>query len=158
MRELLAAYGLSEVYPQLLDLLGAREITPLQASQHLDALAMAFDAASAVICSPFFFAADIAPEARAIAIDGSAAMIARGDHREAMFWIAATFTRCQQVFLSDAPELVAEHEPAYLDLLADLGAATEEAMQQRKAAIRQALPFVRQTVTAIMDANPDILP
>jgi hypothetical protein len=142
----------------LLDLLGAREITPLRASQHLDALATAFDAASAVIRSPFFFAADITPDARAIAIDGSAAMIARGDYREAMFWIAATFTRCQQVFLRDALDLVPQHEPAYLKLLADLGTATEGAMRQRKAAIRQALPFIRQTAAAIMDANRDILP
>lgn len=156
VRDLLAAYGLSEVYPQLLDLLGAREITPLQASHHLAALAMAFDAASQVIRSPLFFAADLTPEARGIPIDGSAAMIARGDHREAMFWIAATSTRCQQVFRSDAPELVAEHEPLYLDLLANLGVAGAAELELRKQEIERALPRIWETALAIIAANPGI--
>lgn len=158
VREVLAAYGQTALYPALLDLLGARVITPEQARHHLGALARAFDAASEIIRSPFFFAADITSEARVIPIDGSAAMIARGDHREAMFWIAATFTRCQQVFLHDAPELVAEHEPAYRDLLADLGATAEGAINQRKAEIHESIPTVWATATAILDANPGIVP
>lgn len=158
VRELLSAYGQERLYPHLLDLLGARDISPEGAWQHLAELALAFDAASEAIRTPFFFAADIAPDARAVPIDGSAAMIERGDHREAMFWIAATFTRCQQVFLRDAAGLVAVHEPAYQSLLSDLGAATEPALQQRQAEIRMALPAIWQTAVAIMDANPGIVP
>ena len=156
VRELLEDYGQDGIYPLLLDLLGAREISPALARRHLDALALAFDMASGVIRTPFFFAADITPGARVIPTDGSAAMIARGDHREAMFWIAATFTRCQQVLQSDAPGLFAEHEAAYLSLLHELGAATDGEMQRRKEQIREAEPAILRTATAIMDANPEI--
>lgn len=157
VRELLADYGQDEVYPLLLELLGAREVSPARARRHLDALALAFDAASDVIRTPYFFAADITLGARVVPIDGSAAMIARGDHREAMFWIAATATRCQQVFLSDAPGLFAEHEAAYLSLLHELGAATDAELQRRKEEIREAIPAIWRTATAIMDANPEIV-
>lgn len=156
VRELLAVYGQSQIYPLLLDLPGARTITPQRASEHLGALEAAFDVASMVIRSPFFFAADISEEARVVPIDGSAAMIARGDHQEAMFWLAATFTRCQQVFLRDAPGLVAEHAPAYDSLLADLGITGRADLHRRKQEIASALPAIWEMALAIIAANPEV--
>jgi hypothetical protein len=72
-------------YPSLLELLGCARMERGQAERHLAALAAAFDAAKGVIATPFFFAADLTDAARPIAIDGSQDLIARGDHREAIF-------------------------------------------------------------------------
>jgi hypothetical protein len=94
-RELLADYDRLDSYETLLELLGCVHLSREQGERHLAALADAFDAAKAVITTPFSFASDISDVARPIAIDGSRELIARGDHREAVFWIVATSCRCQ---------------------------------------------------------------
>lgn len=156
-RELLEEYGQTAIYPTLLDLLGATSITPERATHHLDTLSCAFDASAAAIRSPFFFAADITEAGRPVAIDGSAGMIAAGDHREAMFWIAATWCRCMQVLQTDATDTdIAVHERAFRDLLADLGIATVADIGNRLDAIRAALPGIWAVAERIMALNPAI--
>jgi len=59
--------------------------------QHLAALTESFDAAKALIVTPFFFAADISDIARPIAIDGSRELIAHGEHREAIWMVVTIF-------------------------------------------------------------------
>ena len=66
-------------------MLGCAQMNAVRAEQHLAALSEAFDAAKALIVTPFFFAADISDIARPIAIDGSRELIARGEHREGHF-------------------------------------------------------------------------
>ena len=84
-------------------------------------------------------------------------MIARGDHREAVFWIVATHCRCQKVLYHDAPAEVQERfRPASKRLLGDLGIASPDALQQRGAQVRAFLPRLWGVAEAIMAANPDI--
>ncbi|MGN6359730.1 MAG: hypothetical protein ACTHNK_05015, partial [Thermomicrobiales bacterium] len=97
VRELLRDYNRAAFYPTLLELLGCADMSRDRALQHLAALTEAFDAAAAVIETPFFFASDLSQAARSIAIDGSRDLIERGDQREAVFWLVATYARCQQV-------------------------------------------------------------
>jgi hypothetical protein len=59
-----------------------------------------FDTAKAVIKTPFSFASDISDAAGPIAIDGSRELIERGLHREAVFWIVVTYSRCQKVLFT----------------------------------------------------------
>lgn len=156
-RELLAEYGHEEFHETLLELLGCERISRARVEHHLDALAEAFDAAKAVIRTPFFFASDISDTARPIAIDGSREMIDGGWHREAVFWIAATYSRCRKVMWDDAP--AAERErftPGYRALLGDLGIASFADLQQRSGVIREALPRVWEVAEAIMAANSGI--
>ncbi|HEV2067551.1 MAG TPA: hypothetical protein VGR08_12015, partial [Thermomicrobiales bacterium] len=89
-RELLAEYGHSDLYETLLGLLGCARMSRAHVEHHLAALAEAFDAAAAVVTTPFFFAPDISDIARPIAIDGSRELIEHGSHREAVFWMVAT--------------------------------------------------------------------
>ena len=49
----------------------------------------------------FLFSGDITPQARGVAIGGSQALIDRGDHRDAMFWIVATFARCHAILAAE---------------------------------------------------------
>ncbi|WP_211305389.1 hypothetical protein, partial [Crossiella equi] len=54
------------------------------------------------------------PAARAVAVDGTAAQIEAGEHREAVFWLVAT---CARALLA----LRRDDDPGFAELLADLG-------------------------------------
>jgi hypothetical protein len=156
VRDLLADYGRAAFYPTLLELLGCADMSRDRALQHLAALTEAFDAASAVVKTPFFFASDLSQAARPIAIDGSRDLIARGDQREAVFWLVATYARCQQVFQHDAPALLERFRPGFARLLADLGITSLADMRRRGAEVEAFLPQLWAEAEAIMAANPDI--
>jgi hypothetical protein len=157
-RELLADYNRLDAYAPLLDLLGCAQMTPAQAARHLDALAEAFDAAKAVVTTPFPFAGDISDLARPIAIDGSRALIEAGDHREAVFWIAATWSRCQQILQRDAPTgLRHAFDAGFGRLLADLGVASPADLRRRGDQIAAALPWIWGVADDIIAANSDIV-
>lgn len=157
VRELLAEYGHLDFYPTLLELLGCARISRERSQQHLLALADAFDTAKTVIKTPFFFAADISDQARPIAIDGSRELIESGNHREAIFWMAATYSRCQIVFAHDAAvETQERFTPGYRALLGDLGISSYADILQRSEQIRRTLPRVWAVAEAIIAGNPDI--
>lgn len=102
-REVLAAHGRDDVYDHLLGLLGCAGVEPAAVQHHLEALAVTFDTAAALARTRFEYSADIAPPARAAAIDGSRRLVDDGNHREAVFWVIATASRCQSVVDVDAP-------------------------------------------------------
>jgi hypothetical protein len=153
-RAALADLGRPGVYPELLRLLGAADLTAARVGRHVDALGQAFDAAAAVARTPFFFSSDLSVEARPIAIDGSRELVACGDHREAMFWVVATFARCQAVFEADAPGLAREHEGAFRAAAADLGIATHGDIRRRAAEVRAALPALDRALLARVHRTP----
>jgi len=158
VRELLEKYGRADFYEPLLDLLGCAQITPSQVNRHVDRLADVFDAAQAVIRSPFSFASDISDLARPVAIDGSRELIENGDHREAVFWIAVTYSRCQKVLAEDGPpEMFDRYAPGYRALLADLGIHTFADLRQRSQQVLEMLPRIWDVAEAIMAANPQIV-
>lgn len=156
-RELLAEYGQSPFYPALLEPLGCARVGRARVERHLAALAEAFDAAKGVIESPFPFAADLSDQARPIAIDGSRELIARGDHREAIFWMVATYSRCEKVLHQDAPTgMRGRFTPGYRRLLGDLGITSFADLQRREEQVLELLPQVWVVAEAIMAANPGI--
>ncbi len=157
VRELLAAYGHADFYEPLLALLGGVEMSQAQVAQHLGALSAVFDTAKTVIKTSFFFAADISDLARPVAIDGSRELIEGGYQREAIFWMVATYSRCQQVLYQDGTVTMQEQfKPGYQQLLADLGITGFADLQRRSEQIKHFLPRVWTVAEAIMDANPDI--
>lgn len=157
VRKLLAAYGRLDFYPSLLDLIGCRDWPRQRAERHLPALAAAFDAAQAALTTPFPFATDITPAARPIAIDGSRGLIARGDHREAVFWMVVTYARCLQVLASDAsPVALEQHAGGFRSLLSDLGIESTGDLLQCRDDVVELLPTVMRTAEAIIAANPEI--
>lgn len=156
-RNVLQEYGLDSVYLELLELLGCAHLTPQQVEQHVDGLARTFDAAAAAAKTPFFFSTDISPVSRPIAIDGSYELIRAGNHREAIFWIVATYARCHKILAADAPHLQHELAPAFEAVIADLGIATSDARKRRADEVIRFLPKLRETAEAIMLANPDIV-
>lgn len=155
-RELLAEYGCTELYEALLEVLGCARMSPERAREHLAALSQAFDAAAAVIKSPFPFAGDISAFARSIAIDGSGELIESGRQREAVFWLVATYSRCRQVFDADAPELQERYNDGYRRLMADLGIQSFADLARRKASVEALIPRVWAAAEDIMAANRGI--
>ena len=157
VRELLAEYGQVEFHETLLELLGAARFSRAQVLRHLATLTEIFDAAGRFIQTPFPFASDINDTARPIAIDGSVELIGRGYHREAMFWIGVTHSRCQKVLWCDAPEpLTQSFKGSYQELASDLGVPTFDAVRRRCAEIERILPRVLELAEGMMAANSAI--
>ncbi len=157
VQELLADYGHLDFRETLLETLGCAAMSRVRAEHHLASLPDLFDAAAAVIKTPFPFAADITSVARPIAIDGSRELIEQGHHREAIFWMAVTYARCQKVLHDDASvEMRDRFAPGFRELLADLGIASSADLQERNAQVTELLPRVWEVAEAIMAANPEI--
>jgi len=157
-RGVLNQYGKSDVYDVLLDLLGCVEFEPEQVQHHLNALARNFDAATKVVKTPFPFSSDITTLARPIVIDGSRKLIDSGDHREAIFWMVATFARCDKILAADAPlSMHQEFAPAFGEILTDLGILSPPDLLDRGERVRLFLPILWKTTEEIIAANPDVI-
>lgn len=156
-RGVLADYGLSDRYPQLLELLGCANWTPELTQKHLDGLARTFDIAADAAKTPFFFSTDMTPEARPIAIDGCQALIQAGNHREAVFWIVATYARCHKILAADAsPAQQRELVPAFESVLADLGLTRPEAFARRAEEVLAFLPALWEIAERIVATGSGI--
>lgn len=137
-------------------LLGCARLSAARTGHHLDELARTFDAAAEVARTPFFFSGDITAGARPVAIDGSRYLVERGDHREAVFWIIATFARCHTVLAADAPELHQARLPAFRDAVADLGVTSTDDLLRRGERVIAFLPELRRTAEKILSAGTGI--
>ncbi|MEU6712030.1 hypothetical protein ABZ897_11195 [Nonomuraea sp. NPDC046802] len=146
VRDLLTAHGRLDFHEGLLDLLGCADLGVSRIERHLAALEKAFDAAAAVRAPSYRFDSDISELARPMTVDGTRQLIDQGLHREAVFWIVATYARClakrQATGLSG-------YEDGLLELLADLGAETFVDRRRRGDRVLAALPGVWQTAMAL---------
>jgi hypothetical protein len=156
-RELLADYGHLEFHETLLEVLGSARIGRERVSRHLATLAEIFDAAKSAIKTLFPFASDISDSARPSAIDGSLDLIGDGYHREAMFWIGVSHSRCQKVLSCDAPEdLTQSFKDSYQELVSDLGVPTFTEARRRREEIERILPRVCDLAEGIIVRNHEI--
>ncbi|MFF2327650.1 MULTISPECIES: hypothetical protein [unclassified Streptomyces] len=155
-REVLTGYGSLGLYPELLDLLGCRNLPAHRVQHHLRALTHTFDATTGVAETPFFFSSDITPAARPIAIDGSQDLIDRGAPHEAVFWIIATFARCHTILAADAPGLHDALAPAFHAAVTDLGISSTGDLLHRAEEVTRFLPRLWRTAEYILANNPDI--
>ncbi|MBM0239283.1 hypothetical protein JNW88_22950 [Micromonospora sp. ATA32] len=117
-------------------------------------MAVTFDVAARVTRTPFFFSADLTAAARPVVVDGSLELIEAGWHREAMFWILATYARCQAVLAADAPQLVAGLLPSFEAALADLGVLSVAQRRRRADEVLGFLPRWWATAEEIVAALP----
>jgi hypothetical protein len=150
-REALARCGLADRYPPLLAELGCAGVAPDRVSAHLDAMAAAFDAAAAGPAAPFFFAADLTPAARPVAVDGARELVAAGDHREAVFWLVATFARCVQALDATGAPSADRHRDAFAAAVEDLlGLRRPEDLARRRTAVLTGLPDLLATAEEVL--------
>jgi hypothetical protein len=157
VRDVLEEYSRIALYPDLLQLLGCAELGADRVDHHLAALARTFDAAAATAKTQFFFSSDITPAARSIAIEGMRGLIRAGDHREAVFWIVATFARCHKILAVDAPQSAQrEFAPAFEEVLADLGIFATDDLMRRAESVMHFLPELWVNAEGIIAANPGV--
>jgi len=151
-RATLVAHDRLEVYGRLLELTGCAAAQPDQVQRHLDRLAVTFDRAAALARTPFFFSSDITPVARPIAIGGSQDLIAAGRHREAVFWVIATYARCQRILSADAPDVAAQTAPWFAEAVEELLSVSGVADLQRRAGLTLSfLPELSATAETILE-------
>jgi hypothetical protein len=138
-------------YARMLELLGCARVDAALVVRHLDRLGEVFDEAAAVARTPFSFSSDISAGARPIAMDGSRALVDAGDHREAVFWIVATFARCQQVLDADAPpERARAASRAFRAVLAELaGVHGPDDLRARSSATLALLPELEDVAATV---------
>jgi hypothetical protein len=156
VRELLDEHGHAGFYRELLRQLGCADLGRATVERHLAAMTAAFDATAAVARSPLPFAADITAAARPVAVAGSRELVARGDHREAAFWIVVTYARCLALLHAEAPALLPAFEPGFATLLADLGIAAPADLPRRALQLRAFLPRLAETRDAILSATKGV--
>ncbi|MGI6201643.1 MAG: hypothetical protein ACOYJA_12825 [Christensenellales bacterium] len=151
-RQVLARCGLEEAYPRLMRLIDPRQLPPARLQKHLDRLETVFDAACASRgpSKDYAFRQDISPEARPIAIDGSRALIRSAHPGEAVFWMGATFARCQTIFSLDDPDLKRRYQPNFSAFMADLEAGTPECMAARLTALTDELPWIERLAEQVL--------
>ena len=157
VRELLVEQGRPEFYEELLTLLGCCDWTRRQTEEHLEAVAVAFDRAKRMPKGEFPYAADISDAARPVAIDGSRALIEQGRHREAVYWMVATYCRCYWIFhyngFYDPGDRFLQ---SYRSMLGDLGINSVTDLKARSREVRDFLPRVTEVAEAIAIGTPGI--
>jgi hypothetical protein len=150
-REILYEHDKHALYETLLELLGCADCDRPSVQRHLDELSEVFDQAVAVAKTPFFFSCDITPDARPVAIDGSQQLIDNGDHREAVFWLIATYARCQKILSADAPSSVRQAGSLrFCSAVRELFGVHDIAdLFRRRDALSQLLPVLRDAAASI---------
>jgi hypothetical protein len=147
-----------DFYERLLGSVHFAQLDAPTVGRWLHALEPAFDAARDCIRSPYRFAADISDTGRPIAIDQSWKLVHAGLHREAMFWILATWCRCMHILTVDASPVILECQTGeFQQLLTSLGITS---FQQRQESNRVAANFLKEVWTVCKDIiarNPEII-
>lgn len=151
-REALQRYGLGDFYPALLRQLTGDGLDPACLPGHLDALAETFDLACETHgpSDAYRFRSDIRPQARPISIDGCRRMLSSPHPQDAVFWMGATFARCQTVLELDDPRLAARRMPAFRAFMAGIGIANDGDFCCRFAKLTSFLPEVERAAERIM--------
>ena len=156
-RELLCNHGRLDFHEELLQLLGCSDWSRSQTEGHLHAVSEAFDGAKGLPKGEFPFGADISEAARPVAIDGSRELIEQGFHREAVFWLLATYSRCQWIFHFNASNQAGDRlQQGYLSILADLGIGDIADLDSRCNQVLEYLPQVTNVAEEVMAATPEI--
>ena len=154
---LLHGRGRPDFHEELLQHLGCSTWSLSQAERHLERVGNAFDRAKFLPKGEFPFGADISDAARPVAIGGSRELIEQGFHREAVFWMAATYSRCLWVFdfnhNSESDDCLRK---GYLSLLGDLGIRSCTDLESRCSQVLAFLPRVMDLADDIMATTPEI--
>lgn len=134
-------------FEELLALSNFHQISPELAIKHLDNLEKTFDQVTTLVNKSHPFAADLTADARSVAIGGSRELIANGAHREAMFWIIATFCRCMTVVSQQpASEEIQVSQNNFQLLLHDLNLDDAEKFELSNEEYFAFIPSLREVI------------
>jgi hypothetical protein len=157
-RRLLEAYGEPEVLDRLLHFVGSDAVTPEMARHHFQNLVPVYDATAALGDTGSRWVSDVSADARRISIGGTRELLDQGYHRETMWWIVATFTRCLNVIATTENDaLFRQADAAFRSLMDDLGLTSVDELRARADEIVAALPAIREVADRILARNPGVI-
>lgn len=156
-REVLESQDRLDIQESLLQILGSSQMTGKQVTGHLEACERAYERATEVFRTPFFFDNFMHKDMRPIAIGGSREIMDFGLYREAVFWIHWIYSLSQKVIQNDAAD---EEKPRclerYVQSLAELGLATQVEVRRRGETLKALVPEVMRVAEDVMDRKPEI--
>jgi hypothetical protein len=154
----LAAHDRLDLYDELLEVLGVRQLDRAQVEAWLREAATAFDLAVQVRRSPHPFQHKLRRHLRPYFVESSQAMIDAGCHREAMPWITAYYAGATDVLLADGPEA---DKPRWLagreSMLVTLGSETAAARAARFQQAHCLYDKLFALAGSIIDRHPGIV-
>jgi hypothetical protein len=157
-RRLLDAYGEPEMLDLLLHFVGSDAVTAEMARRHFARLVPVYDATAALGATGSRWVSDVSVDARRISIGGTQELLDQGYHREAMWWIVATFTRCLNVIATtDNEALFRQADAAFRALMDDLGLASVGDLRARAGEIVASLPAIREVANRVLARNPEVI-
>lgn len=157
-REILEKQGRLDLQEAMFALLGCQQMSRTDVEAHFAVYEAAFDRASAVLRTPFFFTSELTTDARPVSIGGMRQIIDAGFHREAMFWMYAVYSMAEKVIQNDASDAEkAAHLQQYRQQLADLGLHTKADILDRAEQLKALVPTFMEVAEQIMDRNTAIL-
>ncbi len=150
-RSLLHEHGLADLHERVLEVVGVADLPVARVQTFLDELESALAIVGPRVEPTFRFAADLKPSSHLVAIAGSQALLDNGEHREAMFWILATYSRCM-LGVAQPERWRVQLAPGYERLLGALDLASLAALQQRRRKLQAFLPELLRAAERIADA------
>jgi hypothetical protein len=156
-KKILAKFEFLDFYEKLLELSSFNRITKRKALYYWRTLTEVYDTACSVSRSPYRFAGDISTFTRPIAIGGTKELIDSKLHREAMFWIVATYCRCGHIIYLDGSFRTQRRFSALFNqLLDELDILSAERREQRNKEVRNLLPETWKIAESIIAMNSAI--
>lgn len=151
-RELVGDHGMPGVYRELLAQLGAESLPPEAVRDQLTRLPAVFDAAARTSQVSATFPGELGPAGREVALAGAERLIAAGDHREAVFWLAVTFLRSQLILDAEAGTAVAARhcETVHRAVAALTGVHNADDLAARTARVARARPGLLDTAETLI--------
>ncbi|HET9494120.1 MAG TPA: hypothetical protein VFR15_07820, partial [Chloroflexia bacterium] len=132
LREMLEEQGRTDLHEAALAVMGSGHMSRADVQAVLDLSVTAFDRSVEVYRTPTPYGFTIRPHLRPYLAEATQEMIEEGNHREAMYWIAALAGESYLVLQNDAPDA---EKPAfaaqYEAMLSTMGYSSTEAWAER---------------------------
>lgn len=158
LREMLDAQGRPDLHEAALTLFGSAHMSPEDVQGMLDRSVTAFDRSVEVYRTPTPYGFTIRPHLRPYLSEASQEMIDEGNHREAVFWIAALAGESYLVLQNDAPnsekpEFAAQLQAMHLAL--GYSNTSDEEWAQRIVAAMRLAQEIYSIANEIAALNPE---
>jgi hypothetical protein len=154
-RHVLDRHGFHDAYERLLTVYGFDRVTPEEVTTWLGWLTDLYDLAQNTPTTSTW-RQDVDRDSRAISIDGTRDLISAGDHREATWWIIATFARALDVLANATKPVDASLHDHHLRVItSQLGLGDRDALLAATARLHAFLPELEAVALTIVDHNQD---
>ena len=157
-QDVLKQYDQLAFHERVLEILGCATFSRDHVEQQFEDFTEVFDATQIVRESDSGISDSIIDGGRAFILGSIQELIQRGYHREAVFWLLVSHTRCQKIIYENAsPDIQAEFTGRYEDFLRSLGVTSLDDVYRRIEEVKALRPQADEVVNDILARNPNIV-